>query len=108
MENLLKRLGVEDKNFYRLSNATKMETHRTVMTEILKRTKEGQKEGKNYVVVFVFAGHGIQMDGTQYLLCNEYDPKLKFYKMYPAEKMLRHVAEKNDNVYFITFFACCR
>ena len=28
--------------------------------------------------------------------------------MYPAEKMIRDMAEKNPNSYHISFFACCR
>ena len=42
------------------------------------------------------------------LLCNEYDPKTKFYKMYNAEMLLRDMATKCDNTWIIALFACCR
>ena len=56
----------------------------------------------------LFAGHGMIHNNMQVLLCNELDPKTKFYKLFPVEELLRDLAAKYRNVYIVTLFACCR
>ena len=66
------------------------------------------KQPINYLVVILFAGHGILRDGMQSLLFNEYDPKTGFYKLLKVEAKLRVWAEIYPNLYTIGIFACCR
>ena len=45
------------------------------LAELTKKLREGKKKTpiENYLIVFLFAGHGILKDGMQALLLNEYD-----------------------------------
>ena len=63
----------------------------------------------NYIVILLFAGHGILKDGMQTLVLNEYDQKSGFYKLFKAEDTVRKLSYAlNLNSYFICCFACCR
>ena len=63
---------------------------------------------KKYLVISLFAGHGMIKDGMQSLLINEYNELTGFYNMFEAEKWMRDIAERLTNVYVVSFFACCR
>ena len=77
--------------------------------KVIKVIKEGQENGKNYLVVCMFAGHGILKDGMQTLVLNEFDRKTQFYQLFKAEDLIRQVASVySKNSYFIAIFACCR
>ena len=62
----------------------------------------------NYLVIFLFACHGVLLEGTTHILLNEYDEKTGYYKLFPAEKKLRTYAETYPNAYILGIFACCR
>ena len=55
--------------------------------QIMKTLKAGQKAKprKDYLIFYLFAGHGILRDGMQTLVLNEFDPQDKFYKTLQAE-----------------------
>ena len=59
-----------------------------VVQDIRKRIKEGSqaKPQVNYVVVWLFAGHGILKEGTQHLVFNEFDKTKSWYKLLPFEQ----------------------
>ena len=80
------------------------------MDKLSKRLREGKKARppENYLVIILFAGHGILKDGMQALLYNEYDQAAGFYKIMKAESKLRVWAEIYPNLYVIGVFACCR
>ena len=63
---------------------------------------------EKYLVIFLFAGHGLQLDGMQVMLYNEFNQKQSFYKLFRAEAKLRSYAEIYHNAYIIGIFACCR
>ena len=77
---------------------------------VSKRISDGKKKTpvENYLVIFLFAGHGMLKDGMQVMLYNEYDKKAEFYKLMMAEAKLRGWAEIYPNSYIIGIFACCR
>ena len=81
-----------------------------VLAMLSTKLREGKKKvpKENYLVIFLFAGHGILKDGTQMMLYNEYDKRAGFYKMLQAEAKLRTWAEIYPNSYVIGIFACCR
>ena len=58
--------------------------------------------------MFALAGHGIQLDGRQTILINEFDKRSGFYKMWSIETNIRNWASRNTNTYIIGLFACCR
>ena len=81
-----------------------------VFNRISKKLKDGKKKQpmEKYLILFLFAGHGLLKQGMQEMVYNEFDNNTKFYKMYKAEKKLRLYAEIYPNAYVIGIFACCR
>ena len=84
------------------------------VTKVIEKLKSMLEEGKsqtppiNYLVMFLFAGHGMIKEGAQVLLYNEFDKKSGFYKMFKAEEIIRNMAAEFDNSYLMGIFACCR
>lgn len=63
---------------------------------------------EKYIIIFLFAGHGLQKNGMQEMVYNEFDEKKRFYRTFKAEIKLRSFAEIYPNSYVIGIFACCR
>jgi hypothetical protein len=76
------------------------------MSLILKEAKENPDE--NYLVMQFFAGHGMSYNGMQVVLTNEYDEVNHWYKMLSVETYIRIKSKDYPNVFFLSFFACCR
>ena len=78
--------------------------------EIFEKLKAGNKAEPqvNYLIICMFAGHGILRDGSQYLVFNQFDKQSKFYKMMNVEIFLRNCSDSYSNSYMIGIFACCR
>ena len=66
------------------------------------------KTPEKYLIVFMFAGHGVLRDGTQCLIYNDFNKRERFYNMLAAESKLRSWAEIYPHAYLIGIFACCR
>ena len=66
-----------------------------VFKELIEKLVDSQtaKPKVNYLIVYLFAGHGIQKGGLQSLLLNEFDPRTKFYKFFNAEAKIRVLAK---------------
>ena len=77
------------------------------LRKIVNRGREYENP-KKYLVICLFAGHGMIQSGTQVLLTNEYDETKQFHKFIMAEQCMRSLACANENVYIIGLFACCR
>ena len=67
-----------------------------VMANIRKRLDE---PNTNFLIVYVFAGHGMDAFGKQVMLLNEYNKKTGFYRMFGAEAEIRDIASKYPNSY---------
>ena len=78
--------------------------------KIIDRIKQGSKKipKVNYLVIWLFAGHGVLRNGMQTILFNELDKRNGYYKMFNCEAVIRDIAAKYSNSYMITIFACCR
>ena len=50
----------------------------------LSRMMQEQSDTKHFGL-FMYAGHGVIKNGTEYILLNQHDEKNGFYVMYPAE-----------------------
>ena len=46
-----------------------------------------------YLIIFLFAGHGLLKDGMQVMAYNEFDKETGFYKTFRAEAKLRSFSE---------------
>ena len=77
-----------------------------VRTGIAKRLKASPDN--TFLLVYALAGHGMQMEGRQIVLINQYDSKTGFYKLWGIEADIRRLATANTNAYIIGLFACCR
>ena len=51
------------------------------------------------LIVFVLAGHGMQVSGKQVVLLNEFNASSGFYKFWGIEEQIRSVAELFPNSY---------
>ena len=58
--------------------------------------------------LFLYAGHGMIRDGTQYILLNQLDKKAGFYVMHSVELKIRALSKTCLNSYIVAIFACCR
>ena len=91
----LEKYQIKTKNVYNLSNnPTKGEVERGI-AQLSARLRAGKKKRpmERYLIIFLFAGHGLQKEGAQVMLYNEYDPAKHFYKLFRAEAKLRSFAE---------------
>ena len=81
--------------------------------DILKMKSQLSKDLKAWnkektLVVYILASHGIQENGAQGVVVNEFDEKTGFYKIWKAEALIRVLAKLYPNSYHLAFFACCR
>ena len=67
-----------------------------------------ENPNEKILIVFILAGHGMQMAGKQVVLLNEFNRGTAFYKFWGIEGQIRATAELFPNSYQIGIFACCR
>ena len=106
----MEKFGVTDPNdIYELENPTHRETM-AMFGELDQRLRTGRDSTprENFLVICLFAGHGVLKDGAQCLIYNEYAEKTKFYRVLTAEKVVRGTADAYNNAYMVCIFACCR
>ena len=110
MRECLKNFEIMEKDIIDLTDDPTMSETSKVFDAISKELREAKKlkPPEKYLIVFLFAGHGILRDGTQYLVYNEWNPRERFYHMFAAEGKLRQWAEIYPHAYIIGLFACCR
>ena len=102
----MKHYGVNDpKNAYVLHNAD-FRTCNTTFRNIQKRLNSDKD--KKFLILYVLAGHGMNVKGQQVVLLNEFDKQSNWYKMLNVEAKIRVIAQMNPNSYQLAFFACCR
>lgn len=111
LRECLEKYGIRNPaDIYNLDNNPTLKEVTDVCKKIEIRLKAGKfmEPPENYLVIFLFAGHGILHDGMQSVLVNEYMNRTKFYKMFRAEAIIRGYAGTYPNSYIIGIFACCR
>ena len=110
LKKCLNNYNFKEENCYDLSNNPTLKQIEAVWQKIRARLKEGknQQPKVNYTIIFLFAGHGMLMEGNQVLVLNEWDKDQGFYRLFQAEKRLRMLADSYENCYVIGIFACCR
>lgn len=97
-------LGTDMYNL-RLSDPTKKELEKAML---FLRKQFKNNPDKKYLVAYVFAGHGIQQSGKQFIVVNEFKADTGFYILWGAEGKIRVLAKMYSNTYHIAVFACCR
>ena len=63
---------------------------------------------KNYFVLSIFTGHGMNINGSGVIPLNEYNELTHFYKMFPFEESIKKCAAENLNSYHLGVFCLCR
>ena len=74
--------------------------------KLMKYLKEHKDE--DVLVMYIFAGHGIQQAGKQCMVINEYFPESEFYRLWNVETMIRDLGNLFPRSYHCAFFAACR
>ena len=62
----------------------------------------------NFLIMYVFTGHGMNVKGQQVLLLNEFDQASNWYKMLNVEAKIKFIAQMYPNSYQLAFFSCDR
>ena len=74
--------------------------------------QEGAKKDpqETYVGFIFVSGEGINKDGEQHLVLNQFDDfyDTGFYKLYPIEYDIRYMANNCKNAYLVCIFATSR
>ena len=71
--------------------------YRKIQRSILTRLRA--KPEKKYLIIYCFAGHGMNENGRQVFLVNEFDERTTFYKLCNVENYIRQYAEDYQNSY---------
>ena len=66
-----------------------------------------EKEGKKILIMCLMGSHGFIVNNEQAIVCNELADN-NCFELLPAERLLKTIAAKHANVYFITLWNCCR
>lgn len=110
IEDAMNRFQVTDygtDNIYKMFNPDSEQID-TVTNSLLQTLKENEKNNEKTLIVYLFACHGLHMQGSQAATYNEYCPNKQFYKSWPAEKHIRNFAKLFPSSFHLSFFACCR
>ena len=112
MREVLEEFGVtdtgpiEDKNMYIIKDNATIKKTNAVIKSLKVRLKANPK--KNFLVIYVLAGHGMIAGGKQIMLLNEYSKNTGFYKLFGIEANIRDIAREFSNTYQVALFACGR
>ena len=103
MREALERYGIkdtgpiEDENLYVINDNATFKKTSSIMKNI--RQRIANNPDKNYLVVYVLAGHGMIAAGKQVMLLNEFNKSTGFYKFWGIEGEVRGIAQKHPNSY---------
>ena len=93
-------------NMFKMTDGPDYSTVMKTKKQLFQKLK--QSKHKKTLVSYVFAGHGMQENGTQVVVINEYDKETRFYRLWKIENMIRTFARMFPNSFHLAFFACCR
>ena len=65
-------------------------------------------KGKRILVIYLFAGHGVETSSDLAMVVNEYDEKTEFYKLSKSEYKVKYQARLHPKSFNLAFFSCCR
>ena len=108
MKAAMANYGVTDtaNGLYTIEEDPELKQIMIVLRDIKIRLKNNPD--RNFLIIYIMAGHGMQCVGKQVLLLNQFDRSSGFYKKWGAEGDIRSIAQMFPNSYQLAFFACCR
>ena len=95
----LEAYGIVDRgpdNMYVMDDPN-MKRVRAVKRSLMMMLKDNPD--KKVLIVFILAGHGMQMSGKQVVLLNEFNADTGFYKFWGIEENIRALSELYPNSY---------
>ena len=96
--------SVKDENEYFVLNPTAKDVQALEEKLVMKFITE---KSKNFLVIFVVASHGVNLDGQQAVVLNEFDGIREYYQFWEIEDTICAYAIL-QNVYCMAFLGCCR
>ena len=81
-----------------------------MFSNVIKRVQEGQNSEPTtkFLIVYIFSGYCLQVDGQLVILLNQFDKATRYYKFIGVEKKMRTIAEMYANTYQVAFFTTCK
>ena len=67
-----------------------------------------EHDRERVLVTYLFAGHGLDVEGIQSVAINEFEEKKQFYRLNLAEGRIKTLARKHKHSYHVVVFSCCR
>ena len=99
-------IGTQEGTLIRLTDIRDKKIINKVRAD-LKKLAEANPDRK-MLIFYGFAGHGMQLDGEQVVIINQFNKRTGFYEWWAAEADIRLMAKKYSNTFSIGIFACCR
>ena len=106
----MRRYGVHEQvvgkyeNIYRFKDVTDMTQIKA--TQHLLKHRASEYPDRKMAFFYAFAGHGIQCDGQQFVVVNQFVKG--FYYLWNTEARIRKMAKDFPNTYSLAVYACCR
>ena len=67
-----------------------------------------EHSNERVLVTYLFSGHGLDFEGIQSVVVNEFDAAKKFYRINKAEDRIKKLALRYKNSFHMVIFSCCR
>ena len=99
-------IGTQEGTLIRLTDIRDKKIINKVRAD-LKKLAEANPDRK-MLIFYGFAGHGMQLDGEQVVIINQFNKRTGFYEWWAAEADIRLMAKKYSNTFSVGIFACCR
>ena len=99
-------VGTQEGQLIRLTDIRDKKVINKVRAD-LKKCAEANPDRK-MLIFYGFAGHGMQVDGEQVVIINQFNRRTGFYEWWAAEADIRLMAKKYSNTFSVGIFACCR
>ena len=82
----IKKGGKQEVKIYKLNNAP-YGAYKKKFNDFSKKISAARKSKTNqkFLLICLFAMHGLMKDGSQHIVINEFDPRTKFYRLWNAE-----------------------
>ena len=109
IQNALKRFGFKDNGQleeYTFDDDATFQRVAKAMVGIEKKLKANPQT--KYLIVYTLASHGMNVDGQQVIVLNQFKKSTGFYYTFPFEAKIREIGREFANSYQIGIFACCR
>ena len=109
MKDFLLKFGVPSNNIFHLQDPSEHATNQAYI-DLVEKLLDGRKcdPPEDFLVIHIFSANGLQVNGMQSIMFNDYDEENKFYRLFEAENLLRELSNEFSNLYQIGIFTSSR